>query len=84
MSVAEKDDDRSHLEHKRLCITAIAAINGKVGIRYYYIFVGSNNKERFIRFLTRLCRILGGQDSVLICDNLSIHKLQEVKSFFNK
>ena len=55
-------------------ITVIGAIDDVVGLRHYYVFIGSNNTDRFVHFLKRLVDEFVGSGAVVVMDNLSIHK----------
>lgn len=57
-----------------LSVTVIAAIDENMGLRHYYIFSGSNNTKRFTHFLKRLVDECKALYSVVIMDNLNIHK----------
>ena len=59
----------------------IGAIDGCIGLRHSMIFVGSNNGEKFLMFIQELVNKLKGTPSILVLDNLSIHKVKKVKDF---
>lgn len=57
----------------------IAGIDSVAGLRHYYIFEGSNNTERFLRFLSRMVENFEGLRGAIVLDNLSIHKTKRVR-----
>lgn len=62
-------------------MSVIAAID-KDGPIYHLCKFGSMNQAQYKLFLeTLIGKLYSSKDNVLICDNLSVHKAQEVKDF---
>ena len=65
-------------------ITVLGAIDKEAGLRHYMVVAESNRTAIFVRFLYELCKKLKGSDAVLVLDNLSIHKTNDVKILLQK
>lgn len=62
--------------------TVIAPMSSHRGLLYYDVFQGSNNASQFAKFIARL-KQRSLNKTMLVMDNLSVHKAKVVRSLFD-
>lgn len=79
------DDQDVPIQSKRgSSFTVIGAIDEFVGLRYYTVIKGSNNKEIFTEFMKNLNATLENRTAYIVLDNLPIHHSRVVKEAVQK
>lgn len=64
-------------------MTAIGAISERRGLILYHIIQGSNNAETFEKFITDLKAMVTWKKTIVVLDNLSVHKAKRVRAHFD-
>ena len=70
-------------EKRGKSMTVIGAISKDRGLVHYEIVVGSNNADTFSKFLTDLRWKCRARKSVVVLDNLTVHKASKVIEVYN-
>jgi hypothetical protein len=79
-----KDGMRIELPNSRgVSITMIGVVRTTRNLFQTHTFASSNTQDTFLPFLFKLCQKCWGHRTVVVMDNLQVHKTKAVKDTFN-
>ena len=69
-------------ERRGQSMTVIGAISKDRGLVHYAVIVGSNNADTFAKFLYELRAKCSERKTVVVLDNLTVHKASKVSAIY--